>query len=89
MVPILELEEELFCSVPCFFHTKRTERGDRADFFQLLPELFGKVGHFINRMDALPIEPSQHLDAPVSLFPERRDELFEFLGRQILKIDFF
>jgi hypothetical protein len=40
-------------------------------------------------MDALPIEPSQHLDAPVSLFPERRDELFEFFGRQVLKVGFF
>jgi hypothetical protein len=47
------------------------------------------VGHLIKGMDALPIEPSQHLNASVSLFPERRDELAEFFGRQILKIDLF
>ena len=65
------------------------EGGDEADLAQFLAESFGEVGHLIEGLDALLVEPPQNLDTSITFFPEGLEEFIEFRRTQVLKVDLF
>ena len=86
---VFKLEKKFLGSVLRLFHMQRANRRDEADLAQLLTKSLGEIGHFINGVDALLINPSQDLDTSITFFPKGLEEFIEVGRAQILKVDLF